>query len=378
MNTFWKLSALALSVGLVTGAVAQPRTASGSFGDLTWTASSMLTGATNTGAPTLSGDALFHPGFPNAAYSGVVGLLVTYTGVGSFVCSGTLMNDRQSILTAAHCVTNGPGLTLPASTTVFFQPTAGVATGNSIYDFGSGATTIAASSYFVNPLYNGDVINQNDIAVIRMSTVAPATAASYGFRTTSPEGLNFNVAGYGNLGAGATGSIALTTGRLRQGNNLYDFRLGNALFGTNWATVLGEPFAQIENSFLSDFDNSLAANDTACRVTQASIFGGVPGTTFCNLGLGNREVGIAGGDSGGPNFISGLVAGVNSYGLSFGTDFGDVSAALNSSFGEFSGYVPTHIHTAFITASLVPEPGTYAMLALGLVAVAGVARRRKA
>ena len=91
-----------------------------------------------------------------------------------------------------------------------------------------------------------------------------------------------------------------------------------------------------------------------------------------------QRVGVAGGDSGGPNFINGLISGVNSYGLSFGANFGDGTAGLNSSFGEFSGYVPTYIHADFINAALVPEPGTYLLMALGLAGVAGVARRRKA
>jgi len=88
---------------------------------------------------------------------------------------------------------------------------------------------------------------------------------------------------------------------------------------------------------------------------------------------------IAGGDSGGGAFIDGKLASINSYGLTFGGGFGDFGGGLNSGWGEYSGYVPIFIHEDFILASLVPAPGTWATLMLGL-GLTGVAlqRRRKA
>ena len=74
-----------------------------------------------------------------------------------------------------------------------------------------------------------------------------------------------------------------------------------------------------------------------------------------------------------------MIASVTSFGLSFGTGFGDIRAGLNSSFGEFSGYVPVSIHADFIRSVMlpVPEPGTLLMLATGLLAL-GYRRRRMA
>ena len=58
-------------------------------------------------------------------------------------------------------------------------------------------------------------------------------------------------------------------------------------------------------------------------------------------GYGKYEIGIGPGDSGGPGFIDGKIAGVHSFGFTHfcegvtnGTDF---SCGLNSSFGEMSG-----------------------------------------
>jgi hypothetical protein len=162
---------------------------------------------------------------------------------------------------------------------------------------------------------------------------------------------------------------------------MYDYRMGDPIFsaipGNGWQTIFPNN-PNIAWSYLSDFDSGAAVNDMACRVAQASNLAGAAGAIFCDTGVGAREVGVAGGDSGGPQFVGGDIASVTSYGLTFGTAWGDCRAGLQSSCGEFSGYVPVHIHRDFIAAAqAVPEPATWAMLIAGFGLVGTAARRRR-
>lgn len=358
---------------------AYERVDSGSFGSFNWLAQSTLVAATSTGTGA-SGDPLFWPNY--SQLSGVVGLLMDFTAAAGdeFVCSGSLLPDRVSILTAAHCVTDGsPSLAQPMSTTVFFY--GGTNVDAQVYSKPAGVVTSAVSSIFVNPQYTGAVIDDNDVAVLRLGSAAPSFAQSYSLYNGALEGQVFNVAGYGLRGTSGTSGATLSTGVLRQGQNRFDYRWGDAAFGGAFTAELG-PMDLIGDSWVSDFDSGLAANDTGCLVVGAIT--GLSGSRYCNLGVGAREVSTAGGDSGGPQFIGGQIAAVASYGLTF-IGLGDVdclddpTCKLNSTFGEFNGFAPVYNNLAFIESNLlaVPEASRSTMLLLGLATMGLVVRRRR-
>jgi hypothetical protein len=354
---------------------AQAGSISGSSKGLSWKAQSTIVGQTSTATAAGGGNPIY---FANPSYSGVVSLIMDEGPAGSFICSGTLLSDRRSILTAGHCVSHGAGSANPISTTAYFSTGSNP---DSITYADPASVGITVSKYFVNPDYTGEVIDQNDIAVLRLSEAAPAWAKSYDLYTGGDlTGVDYNIAGYGRRSdvGGAIGAD-LGPGRLRQGDNRYDFRLGDSDFGGFFTPdFFGEdPSTEIDYSFLSDFDNGLSTNDASCQLATLG-FGIAPSSKYCNLGRGALEVGDAGGDSGGPEFVDGKIASVTSYGLSFGPDFGDVDGSLNSSWGEFNGFVPTYIHTKFILSSMAPEPGTWMQMIVGFGAVGAVTRRRRA
>jgi hypothetical protein len=368
------------------------RVQSGSRNGLAWTAASRVIGQTPTSdvlAPSNTiggGDAIYKP---SSNKSGVVALIMETSG-GNFICSGSLLSGGRHIATAAHCVAGTDGLRNANRTTVHFfngdsdQRT--VAPGASHTQF--------VQDYFIHPDYTGEVIDQNDIAILRLTAAAPAEFERYDLHTpTTLTGAVANIAGYGTRSTvgGASGNTApagARTGYLREGDNLFDYAWGNDLFQGFFTTRDTEGtfagqnffgFAEVEYSYVSDFDNGLAAQSQSRRIANALGLGPIGDANFNDNGVGAREIGVAGGDSGGPGFINGDLATINSYGLTFGTNFGDFGGGLNSGWGEYSGYVPVYIHQDFIAQSTaIPEPASWAMLIAGFGLIGATMRRRRA
>ncbi len=356
------------AVALLLPVAANAASISGTSNGISYTATNNIIGVTSTATIAGGGDPIYLAQTPQ--YRGVVGLLMDYGSQGQFVCSGSLFNGGSSIVTAGHCMNVGG--VRPNSVTAFFYN--GNPADVPVYTPGApGVTTVGISQVYVNPSYTGEVIDDHDIAVLRLAGPAPSFANSYNLYTgTDLVGQQYNIAGYGvRSDVGGALGADLGTGRLRQGNNRYDFTLGDPQFGGFWDGFFGS--AEVTNSIISDFDNGLAANDASCVLGG---FFGLGGSQFCNLGVGAREVSTGGGDSGGPQFINGMIASVTSYGLTFGTDFGDIDNKLNDSFGEFNGFVPIYNNLDWIK-SVVPEPSNWALLIAGFGLVGTLARRRR-
>jgi hypothetical protein len=365
---------------LTAAAVAAPASAleaSGSVNGFNWTATSYIVGQTSTATVASGGNPIYAATAPK--YSGVVTLIMHETG-GDFICSGSLIG-RRSVLTAGHCVSSGAGTANPITTTAYFNNDANP----DVVPFaGQGATTaIGVSAYYVNPGYTGEVVDSNDIAIVRLAEDAPAYAQIYGLYTDDLHGADYNVAGYGRRSdvGGAIGAD-LGTGRRRQGDNRYDFQLGDAEFqdafgagtGNAWNLIFGQT-NDMNQVVISDFDNGTGGQDSSCRLATDG-FGFAADPKYCNLGRGATEASTAPGDSGGPQFVNGKVASVTSFGLTFGSDFGDVDNFLNDSWGEFNGFVPVSAHLDFIRGA-IPEPTTWAMMIMGLGGMGAMIRRRK-
>ena len=357
--------------------------AGGSKSGLSWQARSTIIGATPTSGvlppsnTTGGGNPIFKP---SANKAGVVALIMEYSNGDRFICSGSVLGDGMSIATAGHCVSNGGGVKaagLIKTTAYFYKGDPDART-----PFQSGGVAIEVSKYIVNPNYTGEVVDQNDIAVLKLKTLAPAFATRYDLYTAGDlTGKNFNVAGYGTRStvggaAGNTAPAGARTGFLREGDNKYDYAWGNPLFQGFFDGFFGT--ADVEFSFVSDFDNGRSAQSQSRRIANAIGLGPLGNVYFNDNGVGEREVGIAGGDSGGPGFVDGKLSSINSYGLTFGANFGDFGGGLNAGWGEFSGYVPVYIHQDFINRAIdVPEPASWAMLIAGFGLTGAAMRRRR-
>jgi len=307
---------------------------------------------------------------PGPQYSGVAYLFVTRSdlpeGFGD-VCTGALINNGHSILTAAHCLANSQGQLQATSVDVRLTN-----------DGGKTYTTTQAHYFHVNPQYTGNVIDTHDIAVINLDS-AMTGFTSYDLYNQDAVGQNYDVVGWGTRGTGQHGASPNDLFSPRHGYNTFDFSTDNSMFGSGSDSFWGG-----QDVYMSDFDNGKPGNDASCWLTS---FFTADNSPYCNLGLGTNEVDTAPGDSGGPEFVwvNGHyeVAGVTSFGITFGrgergNEFHgpDIDNVLNSSYGEFAGYTRVDINSNWIYAN-TPEPSSVALLATGLLGLVPVMRRRR-
>lgn len=265
-------------------------------------------------------------------YDGVVRISIN----GSYG-TGTLLFDGSAVLTAAH----------------LFSKVSSSSIATVIFDTSTGQQTINSTHIEVIPSF--DVINyNNDLALVWLSSSAPVSAQRYELYRSSDEiGQTMTMVGYGTPGTGNTGILTTYNGdklRLTASNQ---FDADGATLKTALGTQLS--WTPTANQLIADYDNGNSAQDALGQLINK------PG-----LGLGQNEGMISTGDSGGPAFINGMIAGIASYtaSISLGIIHPDIDTLKNSSFGEigawqrvsnYQQWIDQTIRSQYVDAPTKPE-----------------------
>ena len=259
---------------------------------------------------------------PGEGFDGVVRV-----SVGNSYGTGVLLYDGRAVLMAAHLLQTAAGTA--SSAVVHFETAAG-------------SQSITASKISVIPSYD-PVNSNNDLALVWLNTAAPVTGNRYEiYRRNDEINQTMMLVGYGVPGSGTSGADQNYTGahlRLKAQNRVdADAGTLKASLGSlmSWNPAAG-------TQLIADFDNGQAHNDALGRLLGVS-----------DLGLGTDEGMITPGDSGGPAFINGQIAGIASYtaSLARGSVQPDVDASSNSSFGELGFWQRTSHYQQWIDQSL--------------------------
>jgi len=242
--------------------------------------------------------------WPDEGYDGVVRIIY-----GGYYGTGVLLYDGKAVLTAAHLF----DFLSATQASIRFETLAGV-------------QTVTADDIAINPAYDPDNDN-NDLALVWLSESAPEDADRYSIYRESDEiGKSFTMVGYGMSGTGTTGAIInnYSADPVRwKAENRFDADVG-MLTASLGSVMAWEPAAGTQ--LIADFDNGTWMQDALGRLIDC-----------VDTGLENNTEGlIAPGDSGGPAFIDGQLAGIATCTASLqrGDIDSDIDSLGNSSYGE--------------------------------------------
>ena len=312
---------------------------------------------------------LYLPPASDNNYSGIVNLWFrNAAGVVRGACTGTLLEGggRMKILTAGHCVSDNSDTIVWSSFTARFRNPNGT------------FTEINGTGFAVQSNYSGNVLEEQDVAVLTLSAPAPATARGYTLFAGNPL-VDYTMAGFGRTGDGLTGDGNSANNQfgavnvLRAGRNRFEST------GNDAGEFVPDGFgveATYGGILLSDFD-PIGGSTTSFMCAALE---------FCSAGFGLGETAIGRGDSGSAAFTNTWqVLGVASWGSSissssttlsqYNTDFGYACVA---NFAANAACLANYRFVQTQLANVVPEPSTYALMGTGLIALIGIARRRNA
>ena len=252
-------------------------------------------------------------------------------------CSGSLISSHH-FLTAAHCLDeDGDGQTDPIITAFPLF---------AAFELNDHNVFLQLNTTAVH--YPAEWPLQGDLAILELVTDAPSEIPRYPlYGLTDEVGHPIVIAGYGDTGYGATGVdvAASVPPKKRAGLNRYE--------GIRDGSIL-----------VYDFDSGQQQNNALAMIGLES-----------DLGFGLEEASSAFGDSGGPVFIDGAIAGITSFGDRLAS--ADVDDIENISWGETGFDRRVSSYREFISSAtggqavFIPEPTTLALSATVLVALAG-------